>query len=303
MSTVSVSSRASLLLLLVASAGSVVACGSAAETGNDEASDLDTANVQADKTLASRLVGTWIPATAADATAATFTSLTLQSNDIWYESGQGFDGTISAGVYSLPSSIPVGADFGAPPAGMTGPYLQVTDNSKGDGQWDYGSLKVSTSGTSLTMTLYAQREGMGLRWAQPTVLHLVKHNASLPPLGTWKPATTTDRTNAGFATVTIGGGGAWSETGRTDGDTDSQGMYSEPLTVPITDPDFGSPPAGMHGPYLQLAETGDGDGDWIYGFSEAADGSELTLNLYARSLGMGLRWANPAVTIKLVPSK
>ncbi len=73
--------------------------------------------------------------------------------------------------------------------------------------------------------------------------------------------------------------------------------------MPITDPSFGSAPTGMHGPYLQLAETGDNDGDWIYGFSEAADGSALTLNLYARSLGMGLRWANPAVTIKLVPSK
>ena len=62
--------------------------------------------------------------------------------------------------------------------------------------------------------------------------------------------------------MTLSGGGAWSETGRTDGDTDSQGGYSEPLTVPITDPSFGSPPAGMHGPYLQLAETGDNDGDW-----------------------------------------
>ena len=302
MSNESARSRAALLLGLAASAGYLSACGSAADAGTDQASDLDTANVQADKTLASRLVGTWVPATAADLTAATFTSLTLQSNEIWYESGQGFDGTISAGVYSQPSSIPVGADYGSPPPGMTGPYLQLADNSRGDGQWDYGALHVSTGGSLLTMTLYAQREGMGLRWAQPTTIHLVKHNADLPPLGTWKPATSADRTKAGFATVTISGGGAWSETGRTDGDTDSQGMYSEPLTVPITDPSFGSPPAGMHGPYLQLAETGDNDGDWIYGFHEAADGSSLMLDLYARSLGMGLRWSTPAVTIKLVPS-
>ena len=295
-------SRAALVLVLATSAGSVVACGSVPDASSDESSDLAAATVQADKTLAKRLVGTWVPASAADLTAATFTSLTLQSNDIWYESGQGFDGTISAGVYSQPTSIPVGSDYGAPPAGMTGPYLQVTDNSKGDGQWDYGALHVSPGGSMLTMTLYAQRQGMGLRWATPTTIHLVKHNAALPPLGTWKPATSTDAANAGFTTVTIGGGGAWSETGRADGDTDAEGLYAEPLTVPITDPSFGSAPAGMHGPYLQLAETGDSDGDWIYGFSEAADGSALTLNLYARSLGMGLRWANPAVTIKLVPS-
>ena len=303
MSNVLVGSRAALLLVLATGACGLVACGSASDAGADEASELESANVQADKATTNHLVGTWVPATAADVTAATFTSLTLQSNGIWYESGQGFDGTISAGVYSQPMSIPVGADYGSPPAGMTGPYLQLTDNSKGDGQWDYGAMKVSADGTTLTLTLYAMREGMGLRWAKPTLVHLTKNAAALPPLGTWKPATTKDQTNAGFTTVTISGGGAWSQTGRTDGDTDAQGMYSEPLTVPITDPSFGSAPAGMHGPYLQLAETGDNDGDWIYGFSEAADGSSLTLNMYARSLGMGLRWANPAVTVKLVPSK
>lgn len=197
MSNESPRSRAALVLLLVAAAGSVVACGSASDASGDESSDLATADVQADRTLATRLVGTWVPATAADLAAATFTSLTLQSNEIWYESGQGFDGTISAGVYSRPTSIPVGSDYGSPPAGMTGPYLQVTDNSKGDGQWDYGALHVSTSGSTLTMTLYAQREGMGLRWATPTTIHLVKHNAALPPLGTWKPATSTDAASAG----------------------------------------------------------------------------------------------------------
>ena len=57
-------------------------------------------------------------------------------------------------------------------------------------------------GSSLTMTLYAMRKGMGLRWATPTVVHLVKHNAALPPLGKWKPATSKDLTNAGFATLT-----------------------------------------------------------------------------------------------------
>ncbi len=303
MSNVDVGSRAALLLLLAASASSVIGCGSASEAGADESSDLESADVQADKAATNPLVGTWVPSTAADLTAATFTSLTLQSNGIWYESGQGFDGTISAGVYSQPTSIDVGADFGSPPAGMTGPYLQLTDNSKGDGQWDYGATKVSANGSTLTLTLYAARSGMGLRWAKPTLVHLTKSNAALPPLGAWKPATAKDQTNAGFTTVTFAGGGAWSQTGRTDGDTAAQGMYSEPLTVPITDPSFGSVPTGMHGPYLQLAETGDNDGDWIYGFSEASDGSSLTLNLYARSLGMGLRWANPAVTIKLVPSK
>jgi hypothetical protein len=281
----------------------VAACGSPSESAGDGSSDLDTANVQADKTATNRLVGTWVPATAADLTAATFTSLTLQANAVWYESGQGFDGTPSVGVYSQPSSIPVGPEYGSAPAGITGPYLQLTDNSHGDGQWDYGAIHESADGSGLTMTLYAMRGGMGLRWATPTRVHLVRRDSSLPPLGTWKPATSADRTSAGFATLTIAGGGAWSETGRTDGDTASMGAYSEPLTVPITDPSFGSAPAGMAGPYLQLAETGDDDGDWIYGFSEAADGSALTLNLYARSLGMGLRWANPAVTIKLVASK
>lgn len=275
----------------------LAACGGASDDGSNAESSEDAL-----KSTATRLVGTWVPASDADLTAATFTTLTLQSNMIWYESGQGFDGTISAGVYSQPTSIPVGSDFGAPPAGMTGPYLEVRDNSKGDGQWDYGNLHVSADGSSLTMTLYAMRKGMGLRWTTPTLVHLVKHNNAVPPLGTWKPATSKDQTNAGFATLTIGGGGAWSETGRTDGDTDSQGMYSEPLEVPITDPDYGPAPAGMHGPYLQLRETGDNDGDWIYGFSMPSDGSSLTLNLYARTLGMGLRWSNPAVTIKLVPA-
>ena len=153
----------------------MVACGSASESGEDGASDLDTANVQPDKAPPpAHLIGTWVPATAADLAAATFTTLTLQSNWIWYESGQGFDGTPSAGVYSQPSTISIDPSFGSPPAGMTGPYLQVTDNSRGDGQWDYGAVKQSADGSTLTMTLYAMRGGMGLRWAKPTIVHLVR---------------------------------------------------------------------------------------------------------------------------------
>jgi len=119
---------------------------------------------------------------------------------------------------------------------------------------------------------------------------------SPPPQGTWQAATTADAVRAGFQTLALAGG-SWTETGRSDGQPPS-GAYTLPASIDI-DPSFGSPPAGMHGPYLEIDNDPDGDGEWVYGWSEAADGSALTLTLYAARAGMGLRWATPT-TIALV---
>jgi hypothetical protein len=89
--------------------------------------------------------------------------------------------------------------------------------------------------------------------------------------------------------VTVTDDGAWTDTGRTD-DESPGGDYTLPATISI-DPDFGAPPAGMHGPYVELDNAPLGDGEWIYNYAESADGSTLTLTLYAQRMGMGLRWA------------
>ena len=114
--------------------------------------------------------------------------------------------------------------------------------------------------------------------------------------GTWTVAAA-DVTSAGFSSLTLAAGGTYTQTGRTDGESET-GAWSEPTTIDI-DPDFGSPPVGMHGPYIQLDNDPLGDGEWVYGFSESADGSALTLTLYAQRNGMGLRWAG-VETINLV---
>ena len=52
---------------------------------------------------------------------------------------------------------------------MTGPYLQLVTDDTGDGQWDYG---YTLAQDSLTLVRYAQRNGMGLRWAAPLTITL-----------------------------------------------------------------------------------------------------------------------------------
>lgn len=105
-------------------------------------------------------------------------------------------------------------------------------------------------------------------------------------VGNWK--VTSDVTAAGFATLELNSDSTYVETGRTDGQSE-KGRYSEPATVSI-DPSFGSPPAGMTGPYLQITTDQDGDGEWVYGYTLTQD--SLTLTRYAQRNGMGLRWAS-----------
>ena len=110
--------------------------------------------------------------------------------------------------------------------------------------------------------------------------------------GTWK--VTSDQTAAGFSTIAIHTDATYLQTGRTDGQPES-GTYTQPETFTL-DPDFGAPPAGMTGPYIVLDNAPQGDGEWVYGWTEA--GSQLTLNRYAQRNGMGVRWA-AALTIEL----
>jgi len=105
-------------------------------------------------------------------------------------------------------------------------------------------------------------------------------------VGDWK--VTSDVTAAGFATLQLNSDSTYAQTGRTDGQSE-KGTYSEPSTISI-DPDFGSPPAGMTGPYLQLTTDDTGDGEWVYGYALSQD--SLTLTRYAQRFGMGLRWAS-----------
>jgi hypothetical protein len=118
-----------------------------------------------------------------------------------------------------------------------------------------------------------------------------------PPQGLWECATTADAQRAGFETVALEADGTWSETGRTD-DQQEMGTWTQPAD-PGVDPSYGAAPTGMHGPYVAINNEPDGDGAWVYGWSEAANGSTLTLTLYAARGGMGLRWATPT-TISLV---
>lgn len=125
----------------------------------------------------------------------------------------------------------------------------------------------------------------------------VTQNPPTPPQGMWECATTADAQRAGFETLMLEADGSWNETGRTD-DQPPMGAWTQP-SDPGVDPSYGAAPAGMHGPYVAINNAPDGDGAWVYGWSEAANGSTLTLTLYAQRFGMGLRWATPT-TIALV---
>ncbi len=234
-----------------------------------------------------------------DVTAAGFSGLDIELGGSFSESGR-TDGAESTGHYSEPSSVGVNLAYGSPPPGISGPYLDLDTAPAGDSEWVYGSADEAPDGSTLTVTLYAQRGGMGLRWATPTVIHLVAVPVPPAPLvGSWTVGSTADGTAIGFHSLTIAADGTWSETGRTDGEPPT-GNFTLPSSIPV-DPDFGPPPAGLAGPFIAIDDSPDGDGEWVYGWSVSADGKTLTLTLYAERRGMGLRWATP-VTIALSAS-
>jgi hypothetical protein len=115
--------------------------------------------------------GSWRVADS-DVAAAGFATLTVNADGTWSETGR-TDDQPQSGRYTRPSTIDIDPSFGNAPAGMTGPYLEIDNDPNGDGEWVYGAAVESVDGSTLTMTLYAQRFGMGLRWATPATLHLV----------------------------------------------------------------------------------------------------------------------------------
>jgi hypothetical protein len=219
-----------------------------------------------------------------DRAAAQFTELTL-GDGTWTESGRD-DSFGSHGTYTEPSGIDISSDYGDPPAGLAGPFVSLLDEE--DGNWIYGW---SQAGDTLTLTRYAERKGMGLRWTSPPVIiQLVR--APAVPVGTW---TADDSAAAGFDTLTLGADGTYTETGHTpDIADDDGGPYTTPGSIDIF-PDFGLPPAGMTGPYISLTDTQ--DGQWVYRY--VVTNGELTLTRYAERRGQGLRWVDPPVVLHL----
>ena len=131
----------------------------------------------------------------------------------------------------------------------------------------------------------------------PTTPHDFAVAAPTTPFGNWKVKTAADGAAAGFQTITFVAGGSWTETGRSD-DQPQTGNNTRPGSIDI-DASCGQPPAGMHGPYVEVDNNPNGDGEWVYGWTESANRSSLTLTLYAQRFGMGLRWATPT-SINLV---
>lgn len=103
-----------------------------------------------------------------DQTAAGFSTIAINPDATYSQTGR-TDGQVETGTYTQPETFTLDPDLGAPPAGMKGPYLVLTNAPSGDGEWVYGW----TAGTdTLTLDRYAQRNGMGVRWASKLTIQL-----------------------------------------------------------------------------------------------------------------------------------
>ena len=180
--------------------------------------------------------------------------------------------------------------MGAPPGGLRGPFVSLTD--EGDGQWVY-SYDSGGNSSTLTLTRYAERRGQGLRWVDPPIV--VQLARVLVPTGTFRVAPA-DVTAAGFDSITLRSTSSWSETGHTpDATDDDAGRYVTWGSIDLSS-DYGDPPAGLRGPFVSLTDTS--DGEWVYGF-DATDAGDVVLTRYAERRGMGLRWVDPPVVVHL----